>query len=144
MAMTKMLTRRLAAGLMLSALLSGAQPAPAQAEQIQRERAERVRDRDRGGDRNGGGGRAVRRVRAYQTDHVRVWLSAGRHEVRVRGDGDTDLDLYVRDHSGRTLAVDEGVTDYCRGSFFLRRGGYVEIRVRNLGRVYNQYELVVR
>ena len=85
----------------------------------------------------------VSRVRGYQTDTWSVWVSAGWHRVVVDGDGDTDLDLYVLDAAGRRLATDDDATDYCVGSFYMPRTGYIEIRIRNLGSVYNEYEITV-
>lgn len=64
--------------------------------------------------------------------------------MTVVGDGDTDLDLYVDSAGGRRLAVDDEQTDYCVGEFYMRRSGYIEIRIRNLGRVYNEYRIIVR
>jgi hypothetical protein len=86
----------------------------------------------------------VSRVRAYQMDSWRIWVSAGWHRVTVDGDGDTDLDLYVRAADGHLLDSDDDETDFCVTSFFMARGGYIEIYVRNLGRVSNEYELTVR
>ena len=84
------------------------------------------------------------RVQAFQTLSSTVWLSAGRHRVVVDGDGDTDLDLYVYDQRGRLLAVDDDLTDYCIGEFYLPAGGYVRIVIENLGSVWNEYELRIR
>lgn len=89
-------------------------------------------------------GNLTGQVGARDTDIWRVWVPAGRHSVIVIGDGDTDLDLYVDNASGHRLAVDDDETDYCVGEFYMRRGGYIEIRIRNLGRVYNEYQMIVR
>lgn len=89
-------------------------------------------------------GTVVARVQAYQTVETTVWLSAGWHRVTVDGDGDTDLDLYVSDVFGNTLAVDDDYTDYCIGNFYLPSGRFVRIQIRNLGGVWNEYALTVR
>ena len=82
------------------------------------------------------------RVRAHDTDVFNVWVSSGWHRVEVNGDNDTDLDLYVSGDAG-LLAVDDDDLDYCVGRFYMPRSGYVQIRVKNLGRVYNQYRLSI-
>ena len=84
------------------------------------------------------------RVRAFQTDSWTVWVSAGHHEVLVSGDGDTDLDLFVYNSAGRLLDSDDDNTDFCVTSFYMPRAGYITIRIRNLGEVYNEYGLIVR
>jgi hypothetical protein len=117
--MTMTWIKRLTVGFLMVVLLAGAQPAWAESG-------------------------TVSRVRAYQTDSWRVWVSSGWHEVTVDGDRDTDLDLYVYNTAGQMLASDDDETDYCVGSFYMARGGYIEVRIRNLGPVYNEYELVIR
>jgi len=82
----------------------------------------------------------VSRVGAHSTETWTVWVSAGWHQVRVIGDHDTDLDLYVY-AAGQLLAGDDDSTDYCVAQFFMPYSGYVQIRVRNLGSVYNEYEI---
>lgn len=63
--------------------------------------------------------------------------------VRVIGDGDTDLDVYVLDEFGNVIASDTGVTDICEVVWFARWTGPFTIRVVNLGRVYNRYTIWV-
>jgi hypothetical protein len=73
-----------------------------------------------------------------------VWVPAGRL-VDVHGSfGDTDLDLFFYSPMGRLLASDTNDTDICLGSFRMPRSGYIEVRIRNWGRVYYEYELLVR
>jgi hypothetical protein len=83
------------------------------------------------------------RVGAYQTASWSVWVSAGWHTVTVVGDHDTDLDLYVYNAAGQRVAADDDPTDICVGRFFMPRGGYIQVRVRNLGSVYNEYVIDV-
>jgi hypothetical protein len=86
----------------------------------------------------------VDRVQARGTDIWRVYVPAGAFvEVTVIGDGDTDLDLHVYSPSGRLLASDTDDTDICLADFRMPQSGYLEIRIKNWGRVYNEYELLV-
>jgi hypothetical protein len=85
----------------------------------------------------------VSRVEAFDTDTWTLWASAGSRRIVVDGDGDTDLDCYVYDLSGRLLAKDDDGTDYCILDFYRRRGGDVEVRIVNLGSVWNRYVLRV-
>jgi hypothetical protein len=86
----------------------------------------------------------VARVPAHQTQVWRVWVPAGALvDVTVIGDGDTDLDLFVYSPTGRRLASDTDDTDICLGSFRMPMSGFIEVRIRNWGSVYNEYELLV-
>ena len=85
------------------------------------------------------------RVLAFDTDVWRVWVPAGSSRVLVDGDSRTDLDLEVYDEAtGRLLAMDDDRTSYCIGNFYKAHSGWIEIRVENLGRFSNGYELSVR
>ena len=136
--MKKMSAWTKAAGVSLTAaLLTGpvdAQTRRTSQEQNQENQVETQRSRNR----------LTGQVAARDTDAWHMWLEAGRHEVVVEGDGRTDLDLYIDGASGRRLAMDDDETDQCSATFYLRRSGYVEIRIRNLGRTYNEYWLRVR
>ena len=57
------------------------------------------------------------RVLAFETDTWRVWTSAGRTQVVVDGDGDTDLDCWVYDRFGNLLGRDTDGTDLCIVNF---------------------------
>ena len=86
----------------------------------------------------------VARVPAQQMVVWRVWAPAGALvDVTVLGDGDTDLDLFVYSPSGRLLDSDTDDTDFCLATFVMPVSGYLEIRIKNWGRVYNEYELLV-
>jgi hypothetical protein len=61
--------------------------------------------------------------------------------VAVRGDGDTDLDLYVRDIYGNLIACDEGPTDTCFVSWVPKWTGTFVIRVVNRGYIPNEYAI---
>ena len=81
------------------------------------------------------------RVLAFETDTWRVWTSAGDTRVVVEGDGDTDLDCWVYDRFGRLLGQDVDGTDLCIVRFRNQSSGELSIRIRNLGDVYNDYQL---
>ena len=59
--------------------------------------------------------------------------------VFVRGDTDTDLDLYVYDASGELVAFDNDATDVCLAIWRPSRTGIYRIEVVNLGSVYNDF-----
>ncbi len=61
--------------------------------------------------------------------------------VAVIGRGNTDLDLFIYDESGRLVAEDTGLTDDCRTSRTPPRTGRYTIKVKNLGRVPNEFLL---
>jgi hypothetical protein len=61
--------------------------------------------------------------------------------VALRGDGDTDLDLYIYDDNGNLVARDDDYTDGCVASWTPRYTGVFTIRVKNRGSVYNRYTL---
>ncbi len=61
--------------------------------------------------------------------------------VVVRGDGDTDLDLFIFDGVGRTVVSDTRLGDYCFVTFRVTRGGTFPVQVRNHGGVWNEYSI---
>jgi hypothetical protein len=63
--------------------------------------------------------------------------------VRVVGDGDTDLDVYVLDENGNLIASDTGPTDVCSVVWQPRWTGPFIIRVVNCGDVYNRFTIYV-
>jgi hypothetical protein len=81
------------------------------------------------------------RVLAFATDTWRVWTPAGDTRVVVEGDGDTDLDCWVYDRFGRLLGQDVDGTDLCIVRFRNLSSGELTIRIRNLGDVYNDYQV---
>jgi hypothetical protein len=82
-------------------------------------------------------------VSANSTDVFRVTFRGGELAIiRVSGDGDTDLDLYVYDENDRLIARDDDSSDECIVSWTPRWTGSFKIKVVNRGRVYNEYVLV--
>ena len=85
----------------------------------------------------------ISRVEAFDTDIWTVWTPSGASRVVVAGDGDTDLDCYVYETSGRLLGKDDDATDYCIVDFWRSNSGNVKVHIVNLGDVYNRYQLRV-
>jgi hypothetical protein len=83
----------------------------------------------------------VGRVLAFETDTWRIRTAAGDTRVVVDGDGDTDLDCWVYDRFGNLLGSDVDGTDLCVVRFRNPSNAELAIRIRNLGNVYNDYEL---
>ena len=84
----------------------------------------------------------VHAVLANSTDVFQVSFN-GKEEaaVVISGDGDTDLDLFVYDENGNLIDSDTEVGDDCVVRFIPRWTGKFRIEIRNLGSVYNQYEI---
>lgn len=91
----------------------------------------------------GGGSRYDQhRVEANDADVFELVFSAEREAVvTVKGDGDTDLDLYVYDRHGNLIVCDEGLSDSCIVRFWPFRTGNFRIVVRNRGKVFNVYDI---
>ena len=81
-------------------------------------------------------------VKAHSTDRYTIYFKSGEiGQVFVKGDGDTDLDLYVYDENGNLIASDTDSSDTCLVRFCPKWTGKFIIRVVNLGGVYNRYRL---
>lgn len=77
------------------------------------------------------------------TDIYDITFTGGREaEILVRGDGDTDLDLFVYDENGNDICSDTLRDDrpYC--AWNPRWTGNFQVHVKNLGGVYNNYVLL--
>jgi hypothetical protein len=80
------------------------------------------------------------RVNAGAIDSYKIVFQAGEvAEVEVRGDGDTDLDLFVHDENGNAIVKDDDGSDHCYVRFVPRWTGKFTVRVVNRGTVYNNY-----
>lgn len=85
------------------------------------------------------------RVEARDTDTWNVCFErGGTARLRVRGDGDTDLDCFVYDASGREVARDDDYTDFCVLDWQPQSYGNHRLEIRNLGNVWNAYRLYTR
>jgi len=91
-----------------------------------------------------GGARLYRRnAPAYTTVIYRISFRGGRiARVLVRGDHDTDLDLYVYDKYGHLVASTTGPFDTCFVQWVPTWTGPFTVHVRNRGGVYNRYTMV--
>lgn len=90
------------------------------------------------------GGAAVTQsyVDAHSTDIYQIEFRGGRlAEVSVIGDGDTDLDLYVYDEYGNLIDSDTDATDTTYCSWTPAWTGSFRIEIKNLGSVYNNYQI---
>lgn len=63
--------------------------------------------------------------------------------IELKGDGDTDLDLYVYDMYGNLIAYDESYGDYCAVSIAVYYTSKFTIKVVNRGNVYNDFAIIV-
>jgi hypothetical protein len=82
-------------------------------------------------------------VRAFATDTYVVRFVGGELAmVGVEGDGDTDLDLYVYDETGKLVVADEDDTDLCLVRWTPRWTGTFTIRVVNRGAGSNRYTIL--
>lgn len=90
----------------------------------------------------GSGKHVVEKVNAKTTDVYHIRFRG--HEdaiVVVSGDGDTDLDLYIYDENDNLIDSDTDLGDACVCTFRPAWTGTFTIKVKNLGNVYNRYEL---
>ena len=84
----------------------------------------------------------VHRVEGYSTDTFYVSFWGGEEgAILISGDGDTDLDLLVFDEYGNLVGSDTDRSDDCVVRLLPRWTGTFRIEVRNLGHVYNQYQI---
>lgn len=66
-----------------------------------------------------------------------------RGAVVMKGDGDTDLDLYVYNPDGRLIAKDEHYSDEGAAGWFVSTTGTYTVKVVNRGRVYNDFRICI-
>jgi hypothetical protein len=87
---------------------------------------------------------AVTSVNANARDTFRPIVFRGGElaSVMLKGDGDTDLDLYIYDEAGTLVAKDDDGMDLCIARWRPRWTGSYTIVVRNRGTVYNRYVMV--
>lgn len=63
-------------------------------------------------------------------------------EILVSGDGDTDLDLYVFDSNGNSIASDTNYSDDCYVRWVPAWTGRYTVRIVNRGPVYNRFVIL--
>jgi hypothetical protein len=83
-------------------------------------------------------------VLAGNTDNYNIAFRGGEQAaVFVSGDGDTDLDLYVYDENGNAICSDTDNTDTMLCRWTPAWTGTFRVKIKNYGRVYNNYKLAV-
>ncbi len=93
--------------------------------------------------RVGGPGEKYSFVWGNGTEYYTVNFIEGQlAEIVVRGDGDTDLDLYVFDSNDHLVAQDADYTDRCYVSWVPVWTGRFTIKIVNRGPVPNHYRLL--
>lgn len=63
-------------------------------------------------------------------------------EILLRGDGDTDLDLYVYDSLGNLIAKDDDYTDLCYVCWVPKWTGRYTVKIVNRGPILNNFRIV--
>lgn len=92
----------------------------------------------------GGPAYTTDRVYSHSTNTYTCTLKGGEiTTIELKGDGDTDLDLYVYDSYGNLIAYDEAYGDYCSAGLVVYNTSKWTIKVVNRGNVYNDFVLVV-
>ncbi len=95
-------------------------------------------------DPEGGPKSQTTRVAAYSTDVYKVDCWGGEvTAIRIQGDGDTDLDLYVYDERGNLVDSGTGYSDFEEVQILPHYRQTLTIRVVNRGNVYNEYSIRV-
>ena len=93
--------------------------------------------------RVGGPGERYALIYGNSSDNYDIIFMEGQlAEIAVRGDGDTDLDLYVYDSSGHLIAQDVDYTDRCFVSWVPLWTGRYLVKIVNRGPVLNNYHLM--
>jgi hypothetical protein len=83
------------------------------------------------------------RVEANTTDVYKVTFEGGVEAgVAIIGDGDTDLDLSILDSNGNEVVSQTDLTDACFVEWTPSRTAEYQIKITNLGDVYNEYLLM--
>lgn len=84
------------------------------------------------------------RVAARSEDTYKIRFRGGEVAcVIVSGDGDTDLDLFIYNSNGNLVTSDTDNTDDCVCTWTPSYTQTYTIKVKNYGRVYNQYRIAV-
>jgi hypothetical protein len=84
-----------------------------------------------------------RRLERKTTDSFQFYYPAGKTaKMSIFGDGDTDLNITVRDPKGNILAQGNGPTDVEAVQWQTPVAGMYTIEVQNLGDIWNKYALM--
>ena len=84
-----------------------------------------------------------RRVQANFSYSFTVSFAGGRYaEIRIVGDGDTDLDFYVYDQYGYLVGSDEDYTDRAYFTWYPSSTQIYKFVVKNRGNVYNNFRVI--
>ena len=88
----------------------------------------------------GGPSGGVIRVEARGVNvHKVLYRGCEQADFAIVGDGDTTLNIVVRDANGNEIARTSGPGDRCRATWRPNQTGYFYISVINEGTVYNRY-----
>ncbi len=88
----------------------------------------------------------ARALPARGTDQVQLYFDRSEHQafVRLRGDGDTPLELVVLAPDGQTKIQGVGQADRKEAVFWVTAAGYYTLRIHNSGtRQFNDYVLTI-
>jgi len=84
------------------------------------------------------------RVVGLGRDSWDLTLAAGvMHTIVVRGDGSSDLDVYLYDENENVVAFDDDATDLCILQAKPRRTGSFTLVIRNRGVAGNSYSITL-
>jgi S1-C subfamily serine protease len=89
---------------------------------------------------------ASRHLVAMGTDGYKVQFNDGASKVRIRirGDGDTVLELMITDPKGKELLRQKGDPDSIRADFLVKDAGVHEVRVANRSpQQFNRYTMTI-
>ncbi len=90
----------------------------------------------------GGPTRSLNIIAAMGTDTYTFHFSKEEPvSLIVRGDGYTDLDVYVYDSNGNLILSDEDYTDDCLMEWTPKANEAYRVVIKNRGRVYNNYTI---
>jgi len=104
--------------------------------------ADDVAKRAARGDVRGPGCYANSSVRANGRLYHEITYQGGEVAIlQLQGDGDTDLDMIVRDQFGNTICVANGPSDVETCRWYPRFTGPFRIEVQNLGSVHNVHRM---
>jgi hypothetical protein len=85
----------------------------------------------------------VATVAAYDTHTITVTMTAGRHIIGVKGDGDTTLRIRVYNDTGELIARGTNNGGISTVTILAPRSGTVQVEVTNMGPFANQYVIAV-